>query len=494
MKGEIPTIRPTVKLLSRDFIEKIIDEAMDVLEKTGVWVDYKPALELLSDSGERVEPTSNRIYINRDLVEKHLKTVPSEILFYDRSEKLCIELKGDSFYFEPGSAATKVWDEEKKVIRDPLTSDTIEHFIVADYLPYIDGLGGGVVPTDVPVEIRDRFRLFLSLKYSTKPTTNGGTFTMDGFQVEKNLLIAIRGSEKNLREKPLCALAACPSPPLKWSDLTCHDLMEGAKYGIPIILISMPLTGVTAPITLGGSLVQHTAESLSGVVISQLTREGAPLIWGGSPSAFDMHYGTTPMGAIETIMFDIAYCEIGKYLNIPTQAYIGMSDSKCIDVQTGLETASGTLLGALAGINIITGAGMMNFETTQSLEKLVIDNEICGMARRLVQGISCHGEVLAEDLFTDGLYDGKHFLLSPSTLKWFKKEYFYPGTVISREDDQAWIKKGATNSQQRAQAEVKKILSTHKPVPLDTDTENELNKIMLQDARKYGLDHLPVLA
>ena len=493
MNREIKALRPTTRLLTVEFIEKIIDEACEVLEKTGVWVDYEPALTLLKEAGVKVDLSKKRAYIGRNFVEEALKTVPSAVNFYDRNEKLVVELYGDNCYFEPGSAATKVWDEEKKVIRDPITLDTVEHFIVADYLPYIDGLGGGIVPTDVPVEIRDRYRLFLSLKYSSKPITNGGTFTMEGFQVEKELLLVIRGTEKNLKEKPLCALAACPSPPLKWSDLTCHDLMEGAKYGIPIILISMPLTGAAAPITIAGSLVQHTAESLSGVVISQLTKKGAPLIWGGSPAAFDMRFGTTPMGAIETIMIDMAYSEIGKNLNIPTQAYIGMSDSKCLDAQTGLETAMGTLLGALGGINLITGAGMMNFETTQSLEKMVIDNEICGMARRISQGITGRGEVLAEDLFTEGLYDGKHFLLSPTTMKWFKKEYYYPGVIISREDDQAWIKKGSTNAQQRASMEVKRILTSHKPIPLEENTEKNLQQVITRDAKKYGMEKLPVL-
>jgi len=152
----------------------------------------------------------------------------------------------------------------------------------------------------------------------------------------------------------------------------------------------------------------------------------------------------------------------------------------------------GIILASLSQANIISGAGMLNFETAQSLEKLVIDNEICGMARRLVRGITPRGERLAEDLFTEGLYEGDHFLLSPTTMKWFREEFFYPGPVISREKDQVWMEKGATTAEQRAKEEVKRILATHQPEPLDEDIDRELIRIMTKAARKYGMDKPPL--
>ena len=483
--------RPLVSLLTTEFIERIIEEAKDVLEKTGVWVENKEGLELLGNGGAQIDRGKEKAFIPRRLVEESLKSVPASITLYNRNGNPYMNLGGNNSYFDPGTAAIKVWDSDTNEIREPLTQDHINYVKVVDALDNIDQLSASIIPTDIPKEIGGQYRVFLCLRYSTK-SIFGGTFHKDGFQVEKDLLIAIRGSEKAMREKPLLVIGACPSPPLKWSDLTCHDLILGAQNGIPPILISMPLTGSAAPITIGGSLVQHTAESLSGVVINQLASRGASVIWGGSPAAFDMRFGTTPMGAIETMMIDIAYNEIGKYLGIPTQAFIGLSDAKCPDSQSGLETGIGAILGALAGINLITGAGMLNFETTQCLEKLVIDNEICGMARRLVQGITPRGEPLAEDLFTEGLYEGKHFLLSPATMKWFREEYFYPGPVISREDDQVWMEKGSTTAEQRAKEEVKRILATHQPEPLDKDADRELVEIMTRDAQKYGMSKLPL--
>ncbi|MBW2278869.1 MAG: trimethylamine methyltransferase family protein, partial [Deltaproteobacteria bacterium] len=123
------------------------------------------------------------------------------------------------------------------------------------------------------------------------------------------------------------------------------------------------------------------------MVISQSSNPGTPVLYGGSPAIFDMRYETTPMGAIETMMIDCAYNEIGTVLGMPTQAYISLSDAKQLDSQAGLETGVGATLAALSGINNISGPGMLDFESCHSLEKLVLDNEICGMMHRLLRGI-----------------------------------------------------------------------------------------------------------
>ncbi len=481
-----------IRLLSTEFIEKIVEEAKDVLEKTGVWVQNKEGLELLGNGGAQIDWGKEKAFIPKELVEESLKSVPSSIQFYDRNGNPHMNLEGNNNYFSSGGDAIKIWDSDLNKLREPITEDQIKYVKLVDALGNIDVNGAALILTDVPREIVDRYQLFLFLRYSTKPFF-AGAHSKEGFQVIKDFLVTIRGSEKALRDKPLVWYAICPSPPLKWSDFICHDLQRCAQNGIPVVITPMPLTGATSPITMGGSIVQATAEGLSGVVISQLASQGAPLIWAGGPLAFDMRWGTTPFSAIESMMMGMACSEVGKYLGLPTRTYMGCSDAKRPDSQAGLETGIGTILAALAGINLIINSGMLNFESAQSLEKLVIDNEICGMARRLAQGITPRGERLAEDLFTEGLYEGNHFLLSPATMKWLRVEFSYPGPVISREDDQTWMEKGSTTAEQRAKEEVKRILATHEPEPLDKDTNKELIKIMTKDAEKYGMSKLPLL-
>jgi len=238
----------------------------------------------------------------------------------------------------------------------------------------------------------------------------------------KELLLSCRLSEDDLARKPLAIFDVCPSPPLKWSDLTSQSLIDAAKSMIPSEFVSMPLAGASAPITLIGSITQHSAECLAGVVIGQLAKTGAPLIWGGSPAILDMKQGTTPMGAIETMMINLGDIEMGKFMKMPTHAYMSLSDSKVPDAQAGFEGGMGALLAGLAGINMISGPGMLDFESTQSIEKLVIDNEIAGMVKRLLRGVEDHGTPFASEILKD--YDEKEELLShPTTLKLFRKEH-----------------------------------------------------------------------
>jgi len=305
----------------------------------------------------------------------------------------------------------------------------------------------------------------------------------------KNMLIAVRGDAEKLREKPLAIFDCCPSPPLKWSNLTCQNLIDAAKAGIPAEMVSMPLTGATSPGTIAGAVVQHAAECLSGVVIHQLTKAGSPIIWGGSPAAFDMRHGTTPMGAIETMMIDSAYARVGKYLGLPTHAYMGLSDSKLLDSQAGFESGMGAMMAALSGINMISGPGMLDFESCQSLEKLVIDNEICGMALRLVKGVELR-KGFSDDLFGN-IYDGEHFLTSSQTLEWLRQEFYFPSDVISRENYQVWESTVGKSAGERAHEKVKKLLKKNSPAALDPVVAAELEKIMLTDAKKFGTEKLP---
>ncbi len=167
------------------------------------------------------------------------------------------------------------------------------------------------------------------------------------------------------------------------------------------------------------------------MTIHQLANPGAPIVWGGAPAIFDMRHGTTPMGAIETAMIDAAYAQVGKSLNLPTHAYLGASDTKVVDAQAGLESGISALIGALAGINMISGAGMLDFLACQSPEKLVIDAEGIAMAQRLRTGIELQTETLATALF-EGINFKGDFLKQKVTRELFSKEQYLPSAVIDR--------------------------------------------------------------
>ena len=482
--------RPRLNMLSKSLVDQIISEAFDVLEKTGVLVENEDAVNLLKAAG--CKTADRTVYMKPSVVEAALKTVVSSIDVFDRHEEPAMQLKGDHIHFDPGSAALLILDSKTGLEREPETTDLVQFVRVTDALPYYAAQSTGLISADVPKAMQDRYRLYIGLRYSAKPVVTG-TFSVESFDIMKEMLVAVRGNEDALRKKPPAIFDCCPSPPLKWSHLTCQNLIDAARSSIPAELVSMPLTGATSPVTLTGALVQLTAENLSGITIHQLAGPGAPIIFGGSPSGFDMRTGTTPMGAIETMMIDASYAQIGKTLGLPVHAYMGLSDAKIVDTQSGLEAGIGAVLAALAGVNVISGPGMLNFESCQSLEKLLIDHEICGMAHRLVRGVEPRSDQLAPDLYGD-IYDGEHFVGSEETLQWFREELFAPGKVIDRDTYEIWKSKGRKSTWERAKEGVDHLLRSHREEkPLPDDVRKELDAIAARDARSLGLESLPPL-
>jgi trimethylamine--corrinoid protein Co-methyltransferase len=284
--------------------------------------------------------------------------------------------------------------------------------------------------------------------------------------------------------------SCCPTAPLKWSAVTSQNLVDCARWSIPVEFVSMPLSGFVAPVTLAGSLIQQTAETLSGVVISQLANPGHPVLYGGSPAIFDVRYETTPMGAIETMMLNCANSEVGKSLGMPTQGYMALSDAKQLDAQSGLETGMGAMLAALSGINSISGPGMLDFESCQSLEKLVVDNEICGMTYRLLEGIQPREDFPALPILQELLRE-KHLLIADHTRRYLRREIAFPGPAIDRASRVRWAKDGKPTLRERASREVERLIARYTPSRLPDNRKAELTRLMEGEAKRYGMSALP---
>ena len=487
----LKTRRPKLELLGNELIKKIIDEAYSILENQGVFIENEDALDLFREAGMEVDAISQRVRITPKLIENSLSSTPPSFKMYDRDGEIEYIIGGDEVHFATGSVAVTILDSETQQERKAVTDDLIRFARLADCLEHLPFQSTGILSTDVSEIVSDSYRLYIGLLFSKKPIVTG-TFRVEGFEPMRRMLVAIRGSEKNLAEKPLAIFDACPSPPLKWSNLTAQSLIDSARAGIPSELISMGMTGATSPVTLTGTLVQHVAENLSGLVICQLANKGAPVIFGGCPVSFDMRKGTTPIGAIETLMIDSAYAQIGKVFNLPTHSYMGMSDAKINDAQGGFETGIGAILAALSGVNVVSGAGILDFIRCQSLEKLVVDNEICGMAYRLIEGIAQRDDPIALDIFKDLAADTQ-FLSMPHTRKWYREEHTFP-SLIDREPYDSWVSKGRKSITERATEEVENLMQKNPPALPDQVAQKALKEIMRSDAQENGMSSLPEIS
>jgi trimethylamine--corrinoid protein Co-methyltransferase len=393
---------------------------------------------------------------------------------------------GDNVIYNPGSAAIFFIDQTTGEMRRAKANDFRELIRLTDALEHIHAQSTAMVPADVPEEISDLYRLYLILKNSNKPIITGA-FTIIGFTYMKNLLETVVGGAEELRKRPRAIFDCCPSSPLMWSDVTCQNLLDCAKYGIPAEIIPAPQMGATSPVSIAGTLVEANTEFLSGVVISQLAQPGTPIVYGGSPSAFDMRYLTARLGAVESVMAACAGAQIGKHYGVPTHGYLGLSDAKTSDGQGGFESGMGILLAALSGVNIVSGPGMQASENCQSLEKLVLDNEYCGAAYRLLEGVHVDDVSLAVDVITK-VGPGGHFLGEKHTRDNLRREQYMPSEVLDRLSPDAWVKNGSKDSKIRARERVKSILSKHTPEALPVKAEQSLEDEMKKILKNYSLN------
>lgn len=476
-----------IEILSAEIREQIVSEAFALLQSLGMRVGHEEARALLEEAGAEVDRAQGVARLPEGLVRRALETVPREFQLFDRDANPRVEYGGDAVHFDPGSSALNVLDPDSGEHRSGLSADLLRLVKVAEVLPQFEAQSTALVCSDIPKEVGDLYRLYLVLLHSSKPIVTGAfNLATLGTMID---MVEVAGGPPAAGQ-PRAVFDVCPSPPLNWGEFGSGSLIQLARARVPAQMVSMPLAGATAPVTLAGAVVQHAAECLGGITIHQLAQPGAPIVWGGAPAIFDMRHGTTPMGAMETAMIDAAYADVGKSFGLPTHAYMCASDGKTLDAQAGLESVMTAVVGALAGINMISGAGMLDFLACQSVEKLVLDAEAIAQVQRLLKGIESPGANIATDLFAE-LGHRADFLKLKQTRELFKKEQSLPSALIDRGSLGAWQSAGCKPAEARARERVEELLGQYERKPLAPEVEEELWKLVERAARNAGLDSVP---
>jgi trimethylamine--corrinoid protein Co-methyltransferase len=476
-------LRPTLRLLSPDLVGRILDEAYHLLLDPGIRVQEAEARDLLAQAGARVD--GEIVRLPTAIVEGALATVPARFTLFDRSGAPAVSYGTGVVQFDPGSSGVNVLDPSTGDHRPSTADDLVRLVRVAEMLPAYAAQSTAVVCSDAPAEIGDLYRLLIVLLGSAKPVVTGA-FSPLGTAAMIDLLALDAGGREALAARPRAVFDVCPSPPLTWTDFGARNLIDLARARVPAEMVSMPLAGGAAPVTLVGSVAQHAAECLAGIAIHQLAQPGSPIVWGGAPAIVDMRTGATPMGAMETAMLDAAYAQVGKDLNLPTHGYLSATDGKVIDHQSGLESGMTALVGALAGIDMISGAGMLDSLRCSSAEKLVLDAEGIAMAQRLVRGIATPTETLATAAIRAAGWEAR-FLELPETRKLFRSEQVLPSAVIDRSSLRAWEDAGRPDAAARAMARVEELLAAYERPPLDPVVEEAMLDLVRSAGAPYGL-------
>ena len=484
-------MQPKLILLTEDIIERILDEAHQLLLKPGIKVNNEEARDLLASAGAQVDLETNVVRIPEQIARKALETAPREFHLYDYDGNPTVKYGGDAVHFDPGSSGIAMLNPETLEHDTTETQHLLKLIKVAEQLSQYDAQSTAVVCHDVPQQIQDSYRLYLALLYSKKPIVTGA-FTNKTVTEMIDMLAILAGGHDAAREKPRAIFDVCPAPPLIWSNFASGNLIALARAGVPAEIVSVPLSGAAAPVTILGTVTQHTAECLAGITIHQLAKAGSPIVWGGAACIFDMKKGATPMGAVETAMLDCSYAQVAKSLNMPTHTYLGATDSKLVDAQAGLESGITAMIGALSGINMISGSGMLDFLACHSAEKLVIDAEGIAMAKRMIEGVKLHTETLATGFYDDNInFKGGDFLKQRITMQLFRKEQHLPSNIIDRDSMRNWKEAGSLDTYGRAKLIVNKLLASYQKPELDPAKEKNLHAFMADLAKKAGMDTLP---
>jgi trimethylamine--corrinoid protein Co-methyltransferase len=462
--------------LSRSDAEEIHAEALRVLSTIGVFFEDKGVEEIVVKAGG--VRRDGRVLLPESLVEDSLKTVPRKIRLYDRDGNLVAVLGEGARVFNPGSAAIRILDYGATEPRSPTLADLKNLVVLADALQGLKAQSTALVPADVPAEVRDAVRLYVVLKYSSKPVVTGA-FTVENLPLMVEMLASVR---EDYAEKPFAVFDVCPTPPLSWSAVTSRNLVDLARLNAPAELIPMPGLGATSPVTIYGALVQHHAENLSGIAISQAVRPGAPVIYGGSPTMIHPYYGTASITSPEAVLISLGYRDLARLLDLPTHTYMALSDSKQVDYQAGAEAAYTAVVASLAGFDVVSGAGMLEYESVQSLEKLVLDNEAVMVAGRLTRGFD--RDPAATQALAEGVLEKRgNFLALKHTRQNYRKEIRIPSVwdlePRARAAKQALLEK--------AHATVQEILSTHAPKLLEGDQLEKLDNVLAKLYRQHNL-------
>ncbi len=486
-------MQPKLLLLDDAMIERILDEAYQLLLKPGVKVNNDEARELLESAGAQVDKETNVVKIPEQIVRKALESAPREFYLYDADGNPKVKYGGDAVHFDPGSSGIAMLNPETLEHETTETAHLLKLIKVAEQLSQYDAQSTAVVCHDVPQAIQDSYRLYLALLFSKKPIVTGA-FTNKTVTEMIDMLAIMAGGHEQAKNKPRAIFDVCPAPPLIWSNFASGNLIALARAGIPAEIVSVPLSGAAAPVTMLGTITQHTAECLAGITIHQLAKAGSPIVWGGAACIFDMKKGATPMGSVETAMLDCSYAQVAKSLNMPTHTYLGSSDSKLVDTQAGLESGVTAMIGALSGINMISGSGMLDFLSCHSAEKLVIDAEGIAMAKRMLVGVKLHTETLATGFYDDKInFKGGDFLKQKITMKLFREEQHLPSNIIDRDSMRDWKKAGSLDAFSRAKIMVNDLLASYTRPEIDSVITNQLHTFMLDLAKEAGVEQLPIL-
>ncbi len=315
--GKQPKDGLNLNILTEDELNQIHLGTLDLLEETGIVVEDETALNRFEDGGARVDRKSRIVRIRPDLIEAAIRSAPSSVILAGRNPEHDLVLEGKRVHFTNFSEGVKINDPHTGENRTPLKQDLIDTARVIDYLDEVDFCEKALGAHDVNPDVVPLHNAEAYLTHTTKHCAFGPG---NGRLLNKilEMAAAIVGGIQRLKERPIVSFTTCPVSPLRLITECCEIIMESARNNVVCNILSMAMAGGTAPVTLAGTLVTHNAEILSGITLSQLTRKGAPVIYGSSTTAMDLKMAAATVGTPECALISGAVARLARYYALPS--------------------------------------------------------------------------------------------------------------------------------------------------------------------------------
>ena len=473
-----------LNFLSRETLDTIHFAACRLLWTTGVTVEHQGAADRLSAAGADVCRKGDvwRAYLPEWLINDCLAGAPKSIVLGARNPE-------NDFYLERGRVGFSTFGEQVKVI-DPVTreyrssvrADARQIYKVVDALPGISVGSRTVCPNDLPMPLQQAHNFYDALTCTSKHIWMGLT-NQDTIDLARKMVAAAVG-EDQARRKPINTVTCCPTSPLTLVDMCCLNIIGGAETGVMNIeIMEMCLAGGTSPVTLASAVILTTAEHLSGLVLAQVARKGVPTILGTCSTNLDLKIGLSPMASPENAMIASAVTQMAGYYQLPIRTGAGVSESKIPDAQAGYEYAGNALPLALAGANVIWGAGGLDSGLGFDYAKLLMDHEFGNNVRFMLKGIKVDNEEMALELMEE-VGPGGSYLTHKHTFKRARTQA--QNDLFDRRPFATWEKQGAATLTERAYLRAADIMAKHEPLPMSASAQAEIDGLLAEFVKKNG--------
>lgn len=469
---EIVQTTPNFRVLSEDEIERIYFDALGIIESDGALVKSEQALELFSRS-KAVVRDDNLVRIPAVLVEKALREHPRKIALAGRTGERSVRLQKDELAFGAGPVYPLESAGDEQTGGKSVYQDVYNAARLVDSLSNFDFIAGPLKRSSKNGDSWNLSHVIAMLEGSAKPLLLA-TGNKSELSTLWRMMTLVCGGEEEFRLSPLFANYVEIDSPLTLSDVEAEKLLFCAEKHIPCVCASRAISGVTAPGSIAGTLVQTLAETMLVSVLSYLKNPGMPLIRGGITTAALPSSQGCSFGAPELALSTAANTDVSKWLGLGMLSPAGITDAGGIDQDAGTDCVSSLFYAFLSGADLIYGSGLIRSGQSSSLDSMVMCNEIIEMIQQIGKGICTDEDYLAADLI-ESVGPGGEYLTQDHTFEHWQ-QWFRP-RLINRATYESWAAAGQKTMKDRAGEERGKILAEHKPEPIDRKLKEQLRAL-----------------